>query len=71
MDDMTDDEKQLVDWLAEMNKDQALSLANRMLLEDKKDPMRVLALCRKAVDIVGNRFQEGKYLPPELVLVGG
>jgi 5-methyltetrahydrofolate--homocysteine methyltransferase len=70
MDDMTDEEKQLVEWLADMNEDDALALSNKMLLEDKKDPLRVLELCRTAMDIVGKRFEEGEYFLPELVLAG-
>ena len=70
MNDMNEEEKQLVEWLADMNEDDALALANRMLLEDKKDPMRVLELCRAAMDIVGKRFEEGEYFLPELVLAG-
>ncbi|HNT38272.1 MAG TPA: cobalamin-dependent protein [Rubrivivax sp.] len=67
---MNDQERQLVDWLADMNEDDALALANRMLLEDKVDPMRVLDLCRAAMDVVGKRFEEGEYFLPELVLAG-
>ncbi|MCC7098482.1 MAG: cobalamin-dependent protein [Rubrivivax sp.] len=63
-------ERQLVDWLADMNEDDALALAHRMLLEDKADPIRVLELCRAAMDIVGKRFEEGEYFLPELVLAG-
>ena len=70
MDDMTDEERQLVEWLADMNEDDALALSNKMLLEDNKDPMRVLELCRTAMDIVGKRFEEGEYFLPELVLAG-
>lgn len=70
MNDMSDEEKQLVEWLADMNEDDALPLANRMLLEDGKNPMRVLDLCRAAMDIVGKRFEEGEYFLPELVLAG-
>jgi methanogenic corrinoid protein MtbC1 len=70
MDNMTDEEKQLVEWLADMNEEDALALSNKMLLEDKKDPMRVLDLCRAAMDIVGKRFEEGEYFLPELVLAG-
>ena len=67
---MNEEEKQLVEWLAEMNEDDALGLAKRMLLEDGKDPMRVLELCRASMDIVGKRFEEGEYFLPELVLAG-
>lgn len=70
MNDMTDEEKQLVEWLADMYEDEAIELSNKMLLEDKKDPMRVLDLCRAAMDIVGQRFEEGEYFLPELVLAG-
>ena len=67
---MNEEEKQLVEWLAEMNEDDALGLAKRMLLEDGKDPMRVLELCRASMDIVGKVFEEGEYFLPELVLAG-
>jgi len=67
---MNAEEKQLVEWLSDMNEDDALALAKRMLFEDKKDPLRVLELCRDAMDIVGKRFEEGEYFLPELVLAG-
>lgn len=70
MDNLTAEEQQLVEWLADMNEDDAIALSNKMLLEDKKDPMRVLDLCRAAMDIVGKRFEEGEYFLPELVLAG-
>ena len=70
MSDMNDEEQRLVGLLADMDEEVALALANRMLLEDKKDPMRVLELCRAAMDVVGKRFEEGEYFLPELVLAG-
>lgn len=70
MSDRTAEESQLVEWLADMNEDDALPLAKRMLLDDGVDPMRVLDLCRAAMDIVGKRFEEGEYFLPELVLAG-
>lgn len=66
----TTEQRRLVDWLADMNEDDALPLAKRMLLEDGADPMHVLDLCRAAMDIVGKRFEEGEYFLPELVLAG-
>jgi 5-methyltetrahydrofolate--homocysteine methyltransferase len=69
-DNWTDEERQLVHWLADMNEDDALPLARAMLLERGVDPMRVLDLCRAAMDIVGKRFEEGEYFLPELVLAG-
>lgn len=70
MSDMTAEEKQLVEWLADMNEDDGVALAKRMLLQQGADPMRVLELCRNAMDIVGKRFAEGEYFLPELVLAG-
>jgi methanogenic corrinoid protein MtbC1 len=70
MADMNDQEKQLVTWLSDMNEDDAFALAKKMLLEQNADPMRVLALCRNAMDIVGKRFEQGEYFLPELVLAG-
>lgn len=70
MSNMTDQEKQLVEWLSDMNEDDALALAKRMLLEEAAEPLRVLELCRMAMDIVGQRFEKGEYFLPELVLAG-
>ena len=70
MNDMSETEKQMVDWLADMNEDDALASAKKMLLEEGVNPLRVLELCRTAMDVVGKRFEEGEYFLPELVLAG-
>jgi 5-methyltetrahydrofolate--homocysteine methyltransferase len=70
MSDWNQQERQLVEWLADMNEDDGLPLARRMLLEEGASPMRVLELCRAAMDIVGKRFEQGEYFLPELVLAG-
>jgi 5-methyltetrahydrofolate--homocysteine methyltransferase len=70
MAEMTEQEKNLVDWLADMNEDDAFALAKKMLLEEGANPLRVLELCRNAMDIVGKRFEQGEYFLPELVLAG-
>ena len=70
MSNMNEQERQLVEWLADMNEDDALALAKRMLLVEGAAPLRVLELCRNAMDIVGKRFEEGEYFLPELVLAG-
>jgi methanogenic corrinoid protein MtbC1 len=70
MTEWNDEERQLVEWMADMNEDDALASAKRMLIEEGKDPVRVLELCRAAMDIVGKRFEEGEYFLPELVLAG-
>jgi 5-methyltetrahydrofolate--homocysteine methyltransferase len=70
MTEKTEQEKQLVEWLADMNEDDAFALAKKMLLEEGANPMRVLELCREAMDVVGKRFEQGEYFLPELVLAG-
>ena len=65
-----DDENRLVQLLADMSEDEGVALAKKMLLEDKVPPMRVLELCRAAMDVVGKRFEAQEYFLPELVLAG-
>jgi methanogenic corrinoid protein MtbC1 len=70
MSGMNEQESQLVHHLSEMEEDEGLALANKMLLEEGADPLRVLELCRNAMDIVGKKFEDGEYFLPELVLAG-
>ena len=66
---MNEKEQQLVEALSEMREDEALALA-RSMLEGGHNPVRVLDLCREAMDIVGKRFEKQEYFLPELVLAG-
>ena len=66
---MKEQEQQLIDALAEMREDEALALA-RTMLDRGDNPVRVLELCREAMDIVGKRFEKQEYFLPELVLAG-
>ena len=66
---MSENEKRLVEMVSEMEEDEALTLAQEML-ESGVDPLRVLELCREAMDIVGKRFEKGEYFLPELILAG-
>ena len=70
MDDLNEEEKQLIEWLADMDEERAVARAKKMLLEEGANPMRVLDICRAAMDIVGKRFEDGEYFLPELVLAG-
>jgi len=70
MDNLNEQESRLVNLLVDMEEDEALTLARKMLLEEHVDPMRVLELCRTAMDGVGKRFEQGEYFLPELVLAG-
>jgi len=66
---MIENEKQLVEAIAEMREEEAIALAKAML-DRGEDPVRVLELCREAMDIVGKRFEKQEYFLPELVLAG-
>ena len=66
---MKENEQRLLDAIADMREDEALELAKSML-DAGDDPLRVLELCRTAMETVGKRFQEGEYFLPELILAG-
>lgn len=66
---MEENEKRLVELMSDMYEDEAIELAQQML-DAKVDPLRVLELCREAMDIVGKRFEEKEYFLPELILAG-
>ncbi len=59
----------LVNAISKMKEQDALNLAENML-NNGEDPLKVLELCRKAVEMVGSEFEAGRYFLPELVLAG-
>lgn len=60
---------ELVEALAAMQEQASLNLAEKMLNEGQ-DPLKILDLCRQAVEIVGQRFEAGQYFLPELIMAG-
>jgi 5-methyltetrahydrofolate--homocysteine methyltransferase len=40
------------------------------MVEGGSDPMEILDAARKAMDIIGQRYEEGTYFLPELILAG-
>src|SRR3990170_4381095 len=66
---MKENERNLIDAIADMREEEAVALA-RAMLDAGEDPLRVLGLCREAMDVVGKRFEKGEYFLPELVLAG-
>ncbi len=66
---MKENDRKLVEAIAEMREEEAVAVA-RAMLDAGGDPLRVLALCREAMDVVGKRFEKGEYFLPELVLAG-
>lgn len=59
----------LVEALVHMKEKEALSIVE-VSLEGGGDPNDILASCSEAMQIVGERFQEGSYFLPELIMSG-
>ncbi|MEJ5200041.1 MAG: B12-binding domain-containing protein, partial [Anaerolineae bacterium] len=61
--------EQLITAIADMEEEQALARA-RQLLANGTPPTAILDACRRAMEIVGQRFEKGEYFIPELILAG-
>jgi 5-methyltetrahydrofolate--homocysteine methyltransferase len=61
--------KKLVNAIADMREEEALKLVKEML-EGGSEPIAILDAAREAMAIVGQRYQEGTYFLPELVVAG-
>jgi methanogenic corrinoid protein MtbC1 len=61
--------KELVNAIADMREEEALKLVREMV-EGGSEPMAILDAAREAMGIVGQRYDEGTYFLPELILAG-
>ncbi|MFB0537206.1 MAG: B12-binding domain-containing protein [Anaerolineae bacterium] len=61
--------KKLVKAIADMREEEALKLVKEMV-EGGAEPMAILDAAREAMAIVGQRYEEGTYFLPELLLAG-
>ena len=61
--------QELVDAIADMKEETALALAERMF-DEGIDPVKLLEYSRSGMEIVGERFSEGTYFLPELIMAG-
>ena len=61
--------QKLIDAIADMREDEALEVVREMV-ESGAQPMAILDDVKAAMDIVGQRFEEGIYFLPELMLAG-
>jgi methanogenic corrinoid protein MtbC1 len=59
----------LVNAIADMKEQEALKLAKEMA-EGGSEPLAILNAAREAMGIVGQRYEEGTYFLPELILAG-
>jgi methanogenic corrinoid protein MtbC1 len=60
---------ELVEAMTHMREQEAIDLATKML-DSGQDPLKILEFCREALEVVGKRFEEGKYFLPELIMAG-
>ena len=61
--------KKLVKAIADMNEQEALNLA-RDMLDKGEDPQLILDAGSEAMTLIGERYDEGEYFLPELILAG-
>ncbi len=59
----------LVEAMADMKEAEALKIVDELLAQGE-DPNRILDLASEAMQIVGERYQEGTYFLPELIMSG-
>ncbi len=60
---------ELVEAMANMREQEALKLVDEMLAKGE-DPNKILDLSSEAMQVVGERYQEGTYFLPELIMSG-
>lgn len=58
-----------VNVLADLDEARVLELT-RKRLDAKEDPLAILGDIRKATDIIGKRFEEGRYFVSDLIMAG-
>lgn len=63
---MADD---LVKALSDLKEEEALKIVEA-LLESGEEPLKILEDCRKAMEVVGKRFEKGEYFVPDLIYAG-
>jgi 5-methyltetrahydrofolate--homocysteine methyltransferase len=61
--------QKLVGAIADMQEEEALKLVREMV-EEGSEPLAILAATKEAMDIVGQRYEDGIYFLPELILAG-
>ena len=59
----------LVEAMADMKEQEALKIVDELLAQGE-DPNHVLDLSSEAMQVVGERYQEGTYFLPELIMSG-
>lgn len=61
--------QELKDAVVDLREDDALQITDS-LLESGADPLTIVASCKEAMDVIGQRFAAGEAFIPELVMAG-
>ncbi len=61
--------QKLIDAITNMQEEEAIQIADDMLAAGA-DPLEVLEACRRSMEVIGKRFEEGDCFVPELILAG-
>jgi methanogenic corrinoid protein MtbC1 len=61
--------KELTEVIVDLREDDALATVDRLLGEGA-DPVGILADCKRAMDVIGERFACGEAFIPELIMAG-
>ncbi|KUO49236.1 MAG: hypothetical protein APF76_02870 [Desulfitibacter sp. BRH_c19] len=59
----------LVSAIVEMREEEAINIVQE-LLDQNVDPIAILDNARKAVEIIGEKYEKGEFFMPELILTG-
>ena len=59
----------LVEILADLKEEEALEIVKKKM-EAGEDPLKIIEMCRNAVEIVGKRFENSEYFLPDLIMAG-
>lgn len=62
-------QEELVELIVEMKEQEALDKVKE-LIASQMDPLEILDACSQAMEQVGNRFENGEYFLPELIMAG-
>ena len=61
--------QELTQAIVDLREDDALAMVDRLLAEGA-DPVGILDDCKKAMDVIGERFANGEAFIPELIMAG-
>lgn len=61
--------EKLIEAIVNMKEKEAIDITKE-LIDGGEDPSAVLKACKDAMTVVGERFEEGEYFLPELVMAG-